>query len=362
MNHPSTQVIDLNRENYDPSLLNDVASAIEEGKLVGIPTETVYGIAAREDDPDTISRLLEIRNSPKDKKMSIHIGKKNDFQKYCPDPPPMACRLASRFWPGPLTLVLPHESRETVGLRMPGNRITLDLLRKVDAPVVAPSANLSGEPPATQADQVLDTFQGKLAYVLNGGESTYGVSSTVVKVESDNQWSMLREGVIETALIEEESAKHLLFVCTGNTCRSPMATVICRNLLKELGKQHNSDELLNEYQINSAGTAAGNGIAVSPQANQVVQNRYNESLNQHMSKGMTPSLAMESDHIFVMTPSHRESIVSWIPEVEDRITVLKSAQGGIADPVGADVETYKQCADQIHDALQPILESIVQNH
>ncbi len=353
-----TKVISVDAEDYDPKVLEEPAEALRRGKLVGLPTETVYGIGANESDDQAVNRLLEVRESPSDKKLSVHIADMDTFQEWCPVPPPMASRLAHRFWPGPLTLVLPHKERGTIGLRMPANRIALDLIRLADVPVVAPSANLSGDPPATNAEEVLEVFEGKIEYVIDGGSASYGTSSTVVQVDEED-WELLREGAISEELIVEESGLQILFVCSGNTCRSPMASGLAWQILEEKLNSSRNELEENGFRIESAGTSATSGSPATGTARRVLKEDYGISLRDHFSKAVTPSLITESDVIAVMTTSHRDSILRWVPEVEDRIVLLNESDEGIPDPIGGDLETYRRCAGKLKSSIEKLFEEIL---
>ncbi len=341
-------MIDVSEGRYRPDLLEEPAIAVRNGHLVGFPTETVYGIAANEQDDKAVERLLEIRKSPPDKKLTTHIADMEDFWTHCPSPPPMAARLAERFWPGPLTLVLPHSERGTIGLRLPDHRISRDLIRTAAVPVVAPSANLSGDDPALSADEVLEVFEGKLSYVIDGGPVEHGTSSTVVRIDGDG-WDILREGALSVEQIAEESGIQILFVCTGNTCRSPMAARLFQEMLDD------DTDMEEPVQVYSAGVSAREGGAAADQAQHVLQNEYGLTLEDHTTQPVTRSLVCRSDYIFAMTPHHREQIVQEVPEATDRVHVLNGEQGGIDDPVGGSYETYKACSRQIHGTLQSIL-------
>lgn len=344
-----TTVIDVSEESYQPDQLQEPAIAVRNGQLVGFPTETVYGIAANEQDDDAVERLLEIRQSPPDKKMTTHIADLEDFWGHCPSPPPMAARLAERFWPGPLTMVLPHAERGTIGLRLPDHRISRDLIRTADVPVVAPSANLSGEEPALSADDVLEVFDGKLAYVIDGGPVEHGTASTVLRIDAD-VWEVLRDGALSVEQVAEEAGIQVLFVCTGNTCRSPMAACLFQELIDD------QNDIDGPVQVRSAGISATEGGPAADQARHVVQNEYGSSLADHSTHPVTRSLVYQSDHVFAMKPHHRDRIQQLVPDAADRVRVLNQEQGGIDDPVGGTYDTYKACSQQIRDALQSILQ------
>ncbi len=352
-----TRVVKVDPESYEERDLKEPAAAIREGGLVGFPTETVYGIGANEADKDAVERLLNVRNSPSDKKLTIHIADLDDFQRFCPSPPPMGSRLADRFWPGPLTLVVPHSERGSVGLRMPDHRIALDLIRLSDVDVVAPSANLSGESPSLDAESVLDVFEGKIDYVVDGGPVQHEIASTVVRVDHENH-EILREGAIPSHEILKEQGPQLLFVCTGNTCRSPMAAALAREMLKDKFDLSLGELRENGIRIESAGTNANGGSPPSRNARRVMREEYNLSIREQYSQPVTPSILLQSDHILVMTPRHKQTLTSWLPEVEQRIRVLNEGKGGIPDPVGGDLKQYRTSARKIEEVVREQLDDL----
>ena len=183
----------------DEGDLRRAAELLRGGSVVGIPTETVYGLAARLDDESAVERMYEVKDRPRDKKLSRLIPDPAAWKEQVPKMPLAAAALADRFWPGPLTLVVPGEEGDTVGLRCPDMEATRRVLHLSGVTAVAPSANISGEPPAVTAGGVMDVFDGRIPAVLDGGEAPLQMASTVVYVDADGL-TILREG----ALTEEQ--------------------------------------------------------------------------------------------------------------------------------------------------------------
>ncbi|MEA4965924.1 MAG: L-threonylcarbamoyladenylate synthase [Oscillospiraceae bacterium] len=180
------------------------ARLILEGKLVAIPTETVYGLGANALDPAAALRIFEAKGRPQDNPLIIHIADPADLDRYCHDIPESARMLAARFWPGPLTMVLPVRDNvpkrttaglDTVAIRCPEVPVTREIIRLAGVPVAAPSANLSGTPSTTTAAHVLHDYgmDGKIAAVVDGGPCRVGVESTIVDLHGP-QPSLLRPG------------------------------------------------------------------------------------------------------------------------------------------------------------------------
>jgi len=176
--------------------LRSAAQLLREGEVIGVPTETVYGLAARADDSGAVDRIYELKGRPREKKLTRLIPDPSAWRGHVSDLPATAAALADRFWPGPLTLVVPGKGGGTVGLRCPDMDVTRRVLRLAEVAVVAPSANLSGEPPAVTASEVLDVFEGRIPAVVDGGRARMEVSSTVVQVDADGSLAILRRGAV----------------------------------------------------------------------------------------------------------------------------------------------------------------------
>ena len=173
---------------------------LRAGELVAFPTETVYGLGARADDAEAVEALYRVKQRPQDKKCAILIADPEDAERHVDGMGAEERRLAEAFWPGPLTLVVGQE--DGMGVRCPDCDATRRMLRAAGVPVFAPSANLSGHPPARNAGEVLETFEGLIAAVLDGGPVSGGTPSTVVRVRHD-EVEILRPGALEAERVRE---------------------------------------------------------------------------------------------------------------------------------------------------------------
>lgn len=329
--------------------IEEAAKAIGGGALVAFPTETVYGIACRADDPQAVERLKRVKGRPPDKPFTLHVGRKEDVARSTARVTKAARKLMDCYWPGPLTIVFPTADGQGVGIRMPSNVVALELLRRAGVPVVAPSANRSGEPPATDAEQVARTLGDDLDVILDGGTCTYGEASTIVRV-TDGGWEVLRQGSISREQLRRTLGKTIVFVCTANTCRSPMAEALCKKLLAD--SLHCAIDDLPErgYTVLSAGTAGFDDCPASYQAVEAMSRRGLD-LSEHRSRPVTPGLVADADVIFVMARHHGDSIRRILPEAADRIRLMDASGADIEDPVGGSVEDFVACAEHIQRCL-----------
>jgi len=181
--------------------LERAADLLREGRIVAFPTETVYGLGARADRPDAVAELHRVKRRPSGKRFAQLVASTRQAEELARFDE-RARALASAFWPGPLTLVLPDGKGGDVGLRCPDHPVTARLLESVGVPIAAPSANLSGEPAGTKAEDVLRSFGGQIAAVLDGGAVTIGESSTVVRL-TGAEMEVLRVGAIREARLRE---------------------------------------------------------------------------------------------------------------------------------------------------------------
>lgn len=180
------------------------AEIIRNGGLVAIPTETVYGLGANGLDENAVAKIFEAKGRPQDNPLILHISRAEEMERFCRDIPPAAYTLAEKFWPGPLTMVLPARDivprrttggLTTVAVRCPDCPVTREIIRLSGVPIAAPSANLSGKPSTTTAQHVLHDHDGKIEAVVDGGPCRVGVESTIVDL-TEVRPRLLRPGGI----------------------------------------------------------------------------------------------------------------------------------------------------------------------
>ena len=217
------------------------AEILKAGGLVAVPTETVYGLAANGFDENAVSRIYEVKGRPEVKPLSLMVRGAEAFELLCEEVPKAAYVLADIFWPGPLTIVLKAKkiipdivraSGETVGLRCPDHPQLGELLKAVDFPLAAPSANPSGEKSPVRAQEVLEYFNGKIEGIIDGGECVLGKESTIIDL-SRTPYTILREGAASSKDVFLALASSLTIIgITGGTGTGKTTAL---NVIREMG-------------------------------------------------------------------------------------------------------------------------------
>lgn len=178
---------------------------LKKGYVVGIPTETVYGLGADATNPNAVKKIFKAKGRPMDNPLIVHISKIDDALKIAKDIPQIFFDLAEKFWAGPLTMIVPKKDiipyetsggLDTVGIRMPSHPIARKLIELSGVPISAPSANTSGYPSPTTAQHVLHDMNGKISAIVDGGACSVGVESTVISFDDANTIRILRPGYI----------------------------------------------------------------------------------------------------------------------------------------------------------------------
>ena len=191
--------------------IETAAAILREGGLVGIPTETVYGLGASGLNPDAVRRIFEAKGRPQDNPLILHIPDETWLERYCRNIPPAAYTLAEKFWPGPLTMILRRRENvpnavtaglDSVGVRCPDHPVTLAIIRAAGVPVAAPSGNLSGRPSPTCAAHMAEDMDGRIDAIVDGGPCGVGVESTIVDLTTSIP-RLLRPGGLPLESLEE---------------------------------------------------------------------------------------------------------------------------------------------------------------
>ena len=201
---------DINKEE-----MIEVAGAINEGKIVVFPTETVYGIGANAFDKDAVNRIFIAKGRPTDNPLIVHICDESMLSEVAKNISDVEKKIIDNFMPGPITIILPKKESipdnvtcglKTVGIRMPENNIARKLIKTSGVPIAAPSANISGKPSGTNVDDILEELKDRVDYIVDGGACNIGVESTVIKVEK-GVVNILRPGKVSPEDFEKIGIK-----------------------------------------------------------------------------------------------------------------------------------------------------------
>jgi len=189
-----TKVIKIDRNHPDERLLQEAGQLLKTGALVAFPTETVYGLGGDGLKETAAARIYAAKGRPSDNPLILHIAEISDMEKLAVDIPELAYRLAEKFWPGPLTMILkksaivPYTTTgglDTVAIRMPSDEIAREIIKASGTYIAAPSANLSGRPSPTKAEHVIEDLSGRVEMIVDGGDSDIGLESSIIDLSGE---------------------------------------------------------------------------------------------------------------------------------------------------------------------------------
>jgi protein-tyrosine phosphatase len=354
------------------------ADKLREGGVVVLPTETVYGAAAALNRPLALRRLRQViepagaSSSQSPNAFVPHIARPMDAAQFLGPLTEFGQRCIRKLWPGPVALIfdVPAERRrdvaasldlnesdlytgDTITLRCPDHPVAGDVIEAAGSAVAAVKAGANTSADGADLARELD---GKVDLILDAGPPRYSKPSTIVRVKHDS-YEIVRVGIYDQRIIERLLRTTILFVCSGNTCRSPMAEAITRHMLAE--KLHVPEDDLEKkgLQVVSAGAMALPGAKAASPAIDVVREMGGD-LTRHRSRMLSVELIHQADMIFTMSQNHARAVTAMVPSAAEKVATL-NPQGDIEDPIGGDLSLYQQVAGELRTLIEQRLQEKV---
>jgi tRNA threonylcarbamoyl adenosine modification protein (Sua5/YciO/YrdC/YwlC family) len=340
--------------------ITQILETLQAGGIIAIPTDTIYGLAVDATSEGAVKRLSSTKKRA-DKLFTLFMPK-NEVEKFAVI---TKRKIIDFFMPGPLTVILKKRLgvslpsiTDRIGIRIPQHNFVLHLLSAYQKPLAVTSANISGEPSLTSPYEIVEHFT-EVSIVIDGG-MLYSMPSTVLDLTVTPPLVM-RKGAIPILAIEKVYGRKLalkgslkfnvLFVCSGNTCRSPMAEGIFKTMVSR------------KYcEVQSAGTIAMGGLQAAHYAKQVVK-EYGGSIDRHRTSYLDRELVDWADLILVMEFKHYETILEISPDSVVKTFLLreykrKTKYTEVPDPVGRDLAAYQQAATKMYPTLKRVSKDI----
>lgn len=342
----------------------EVVRRLERGEVLLLPTDTVYGLHALARNREAVERIRKIKGIENSRPLSTLFSTVVGIGRFVQLPEGSYRRKVLESWPGPVTWVLPAQPLMpahnigpdgTIGIRIPNNQFLRSICAALDDLVVSTSANLHGDPPPTGQNEI----NPELIKAVDG--SVFQTEPLAGRPSEVKRWTPAGAEILRTRGDEGRKTPerlNILFVCTGNTCRSPMAAGFLRDRVDKL--------LRGKIGVRSAGLIAEEEMRASLQCVEVMR-EGGVDIHQHLSKPLSEDLMKWADVVLVMTRDHLDEVSERFPHRSDKVHLLTvwpetevEGHDEIDDPHGGDMETYRQIASRIEAEVQRILPHLIQ--
>lgn len=370
-----TRVIDFPGSGDQRSVVQAALDACHEPEPVGLPTECGYVLATSSANATACAKLVQISRSMS-RPVTLCLGHPGQIDDYAHTATPQARRLAYRSWPGPVVLEfeqsghwvgpqlassLPEVYRhQPLRLASSGHPLQVALMRELREPmaVVELPAPAGGTWASADGLELGAAWGDTVGLIVNAGFASTPQGATAVRFAPSGNWSISSRGVYSELQIAQLMAKLVVFVCTGNTCRSPLAEGLFRSLLCQRLGCEIEGLLRRGYMVSSAGVAAFPGTPANPETLRILS-ELGIDLSDHASQPVTEQLVRWADMILAMTARHQSAVVGAYPEGATKVELVNVGGDDIADPIGGDYTVYAECRDEIRQCLEHWLDRVI---